>query len=206
MRLSSKNRYCAILQEEINSLKLASKRERKYDDQRVVEFVTDMISDDRTTVNSEDISVLEKDLSDLREKEESLRNYVDLLEEDKAHIDKELGEHKNKVVWHENENKKLLNTISEQKETISSLVDLLDLRERDHEEKVAGHIEQVSILESKYKELETRLNAEAQIAVQAEQKMISTQSANIHLKEVSGDIWATVIVRLNAHLRFTIFI
>ena len=182
MRLASKNRYCETLQEEINSLKAANDQ-MKCHKESGSEIVRDSVS---TEVMTDDASAMfDKELSELREKEEYLRNYVELLEQDKVHLDKEIDGYKQKCDRHEREKSELRNTIAEQKESLNSLLDLLDKREREYEDKMTMCNEQISVIESKNEELERQLKAETEIAAQAEEKMIATESANANLRKVS---------------------
>ncbi|KAL7514397.1 hypothetical protein ACHAXN_011780 [Cyclotella atomus] len=184
MRLASKNRYCETLQDEIDALKLANEEERKYRKERAAEIVSDLISTERTTVTSDENSeLMENELSDLKEKEQSLRTYVDLLEQDKAQLDRELDEYKQKCDHFEREKGELKTTINEQKESISSLVDLLDKREREHENMMSRCNEQVSVIESKCEELQRQLKEETEVATQAETKMLATETANANLRK-----------------------
>jgi hypothetical protein len=195
MRLSSKNRYCETLQEEIQALKLANEEEKKYRSARAAEIVSDLISTERTTVTSDDSEMMEKELSNLKEKEESLRTYVDLLEQDKAQLDKELDEYKKKCDNFEREKGELQTTVNEQKESLNSLVDLLDKREREHESMMARCNEQLSLIESKYEEIERQLKEETEVATQAETKMVATETANANLRKVR-DIYLALALHL----------
>jgi chromosome segregation ATPase len=180
MRLASKNRYCETLQEEINSLKAANDQ-MKCHKERGAEIVRDSVSTDVMTDDASEM--FDKELSELREKEEYLRKYVELLEQDKVHLDEEIDGYKQKCDRHEREKSELQNTISEQKESLNSLLDLLDKREREYEDKMTRCNEQISVIESKYEELERQLKAETEIAAQAEEKMIATESANANLRK-----------------------
>ena len=168
MRLASKNQYCETLQQEINTLKLAKKGGEDFDE---------AVIDDAS-------QIFDKEVEELREKEQSLRNYVSLLEEDKAQLDKELEGYKQRFDNFDDEKKELQTTINEQTETLKNLMDLLDTREKEHEEKIMRCDQKASILASKYEELEGRLKVETEIAMQSEEKMIATESVNVHLKKV----------------------
>ena len=166
--MASKNQYCETLQEEINTLKLAKKGG---------EDIDGSVYDDAS-------QIFDKEIEDLREKEESLRNYVLLLEEDKAQLDKELEGYKQKFDNLHNDKTEFQLTINEQGETLKNLMDLLDTREKEHEQKILRCDQKASILASKYEELEGRLKVETEIAMQSEEKMIATESVNVHLKKV----------------------
>lgn len=178
MRLSSKNRYCETLQDEINTLKMANEEEKKCNDERAAEIVNDLVSMGRSTetTSNEHLKIMEKEISDLKE-------YVELLEQDKAQLDKDLDGYKQKCDGFDEEKKELQTTINEQKESLHSLLDLMDKRERESEEKMTRYSEQVSILESKCEELERQLSAETEVAAQAETKMVATETANTNLRK-----------------------
>lgn len=185
MRISTKNQLCQTLQEEVNSLKTSNEEEKKANEARVAELVSDLISTERTTITSEEPSeLLEQEISELKRNEESLQIYVKLLEEDKALLDKELDEAKQKIDRYEHAHREQQAFISDQKESIDSLVDLLDKRERDHEMKIASLEDKISSLESECEELQQKLSAEEDIATQAEMRRVSMESLNVELRKV----------------------
>eukprot|EP00804_Cyclotella_cryptica_P008778 CCRYP_015628-RB/>CCRYP_015628-RB protein AED:0.08 eAED:0.08 QI:1084/1/1/1/1/0.66/3/1656/676 len=184
MRISTKNQLCQTLQEEVNCLKTANEEERKENEARVAEIVSDLISTERTTVTSDETSeLLEQEISELKRKEESLQIYVNLLEEDKALLDRELDEAKLKIDRCEHAKREQQAFISDQKETIDSLLELLDKQDIEHKKRIASLEDKISALESKCEELQEKLAAEEDIATQAEMKRVSTESLNVELRK-----------------------
>jgi chromosome segregation ATPase len=183
-QLASKDQVCKNLQDEINSLKLVHDKEQRSNEARIEELECALASTERSSVMSHETSEsLENELAELKEKEESLRDYVELLEKDKAQLDEELDLAKQKFDSYEKAKRDQQVFIKEQKETIDSLVDLLDKREQDHEAKNARYEAEISELLSKCEDLQQKLSTEEENAAQAELKMISTETANSNLRK-----------------------
>ena len=183
-QLASKDQVCKNLQDEINSLKLVHDKEQRSNEARIEELECALASTERSSVMSHETSEsLENELAELKEKEESLRDYVELLEKDKAQLDEELDLAKQKFDSYEKAKRDQQVFIKEQKETIDSLVDLLDKREQDHEAKNASYEAEISELLSKCEDLQQKLSTEEENAAQAELKMISTETANSNLRK-----------------------
>lgn len=100
----------------------------------------------------EQLGALRRELCAAKETEESLRNYINLLEDDKHSLENELDEARQTT----EENKFIILDLQadnkEHKYSIDSLVNLLEHQKNSHEKEVADKNDKISEMQSKLKE------------------------------------------------------
>ena len=103
---------------------------------------------------------LRQALVNAKESQDSLRDYINLLEEDKAAIDRELEDSRQQAEKyakkHANEIANLCAKSNEQKSAIDSLVDLLERQRINHDKETAAQEEELSTVKHQLSNLQLR--------------------------------------------------
>mmetsp|Transcript_33474 Transcript_33474/g.60303 ORF Transcript_33474/g.60303 Transcript_33474/m.60303 type:complete len:938 (+) Transcript_33474:84-2897(+) len=143
---------CDDIRQQLDELKSLEERGRSERESRLTRG--DYLLDTDTS------GTLRKELFTAKETEESLRNYIALLEEDKATMDKELEDARQEAEKYADKYDKLTANlradVKEQKSAIDSLVDLLERQRKDHEKETADQTVERTLLKKQISELQLK--------------------------------------------------
>lgn len=120
--------------------------------------------------NNEQLEALHKEISAAKLTEESLRNYIILLEEDKELIDKELEDARKKLVGNESVINDLRAEIKEKMVSLDSLVNLLECQKRDHLNEIGSKNDQINVQKKELLQLQKKIQTETDRADDSKQE------------------------------------
>ncbi|KAL9180756.1 hypothetical protein ACHAXT_011209 [Thalassiosira profunda] len=143
----------------------------------------------------------QKELATAQETEVSLRNYIALLEEDKAIIDKDLDEARQQVEDCEELKASLRADVREQKNAIDSLVDLLEKQKQTHTKEIAGRDEEIDSLRKQLSGLQVKYQSEVANAKRLNEEMASTLQAENAVLKADAENGSEVFVLMKNELR-----
>jgi len=146
-------------QEECDGLRLQLEETKRLDKDRRSERDSRLMQGDDSLV-TDTPETLRKELLSAKETEESLRNYIALLEEDKETMDKELEDARQQAEKYAKKCDELTTNlgsdVKEQKSAIDSLVDLLERQRKDNETDTADLHDEMRFLKKELSELQLK--------------------------------------------------
>mmetsp|Transcript_36173 Transcript_36173/g.76024 ORF Transcript_36173/g.76024 Transcript_36173/m.76024 type:complete len:688 (-) Transcript_36173:33-2096(-) len=154
--LSAAQEECDGLRRQLEETKSLDEDRRSERDSRLTQGDYSMVADTPET--------LRKELLSAKETEESLRNYIALLEEDKETMDKELEDARQQTEKYAEKCDELTTNlgsdVKEQKLAIDSLVGLLEHQRQDHERDTADQHDEIRFLKKELSELQLKIQTD----------------------------------------------